>query len=288
MYVNNPEDIVLSQKFVEKFGQNIPQLIGDVPKFMTTFVGIPQAMILMAYGSMAYIILRFRQRNKGRQLREIEAVQSHVLYSLSDIIENRDMETGGHVRRAKDVVEILVSHLYPVPEDENPRYREYLIKSAVTHDIGKIAIDDDLLRKKDRVTPEEYEEIKIHPCKSVEIIDVVLGPIENEEFLDVAKNLAKYHHEWYNGTGYPEGLKGTAIPLEARIMALADVFDALITERCYRETITYDEAYDIIKAGMGTQFDPDLMQVFDRSFGELKAYYEMNKLRNAANAQAVS
>ena len=249
---------------------------------------LPNCIIICCLYMVVRRIVVIRVGRKEANDERIYLLKKQVLTSMSDIVENRDGNTGGHVKRTTDVVEILVDNLdIPIP-DKDGKYKEYVIKSAVTHDIGKIAIDDDLLRKKDRVTPEEYEEIKIHPCKSVEIIDVVLGPIENEEFLDVAKNLAKYHHEWYNGTGYPEGLKGTAIPLEARIMALADVFDALITERCYRETITYDEAYDIIKAGMGTQFDPDLMQVFDRSFKELKAYYEMNKLRNAANAQAVS
>ena len=246
----------------------------DLPDFLTVFCGLPQAMVIAGFGVMALLLINYRQRIKFKQLNEIEDIQSHVLLSLSDIIENRDMDTGGHVKRAKDLVEILVSHLGRIPQDDNPKYREYLIKAAITHDLGKIAVDDNLLRKTNRVTEEEYEAIKLHPIKSVEIINAVLGPIEDEEFIKIAVNLAKYHHERYDGTGYPEGIKGKDIPFEARIMAIADVYDALITERCYHDTVTHEEAYEIIKEGMGTQFDPDLMQLFDDSFDEMVRYYE--------------
>lgn len=283
-YTNNPNVLINAQDLILPVKmEGMEWLNGNVPVFLVLYCGLPQALILFGYGLFIYVVLRYRQKNKIKQLKEIDAVQSHVLYSLSDIIENRDVDMGGHVKRAKDVVEILVKHMPPIPQDSNPRYREYLVKAAVTHDIGKIAIDDELLRKTDRVTEQEYEEIKAHPVKSAEIIEAVLGPIENPEFLDIAKNLAKYHHEWYDGTGYPEGLKGEGIPFEARIMAIADVFDALITERCYREKITISDAYIEMVEAMGTQFDPNLWPIFDNSFDELTDYYEKVKEENRRN-----
>lgn len=238
------------------------------------YYALPNAFILTGYYVIVRGIMRFRSRQHAEANKEISKMQNQVLYAMSDIVENRDVSTGGHVKRTTDVVAILVSNIDFSLDEYGPNYDEYVIKAAATHDLGKIAIDDDILKKPGKLTKEEFEQIKIHPGKSEQIIDQMLTPIENPEFMKVARNLARYHHERYDGTGYPDGLKGEKIPLEARIMTIADVYDALVSKRCYKNPISHEEACNIIRESMGTQFDPLLHETFERSTEQLKKYYE--------------
>ena len=141
------------------------------------------------------------------------------------------------------------------------------------HDLGKIAVDDVILRKPGKFEPEEYEQMKKHSAEGAKIVSQVLFNVDDEEFVQTAVNVAHYHHEKWNGKGYPEGLKEKEIPIEARIMAFADVFDALVSKRCYKESFTFDKAFEIIKNDLGNHFDPELGSVFIQCRSKFENYY---------------
>ena len=133
---------------------------------------------------------------------------------------------------------------------------------ASMHDVGKILVPDSILKKPGKLTPEEYETMKVHAASGGDVVIKVLSGITDEEYLKFVSDIATYHHEWWDGTGYPKKLKGEEIPLCARIMAIADVYDALISKRCYKDAMPIDEAIKIIKEESGTHFDPLLVDVF--------------------------
>lgn len=146
------------------------------------------------------------------------------------------------------------------------------------HDVGKIKIPDTILNKPARLTEKEFEVMKLHTVYGAEILSKLLSRDEDPEYFDIAQNVAKYHHERYDGTGYPEGLKGEEIPLEARIMALADVYDALTSDRVYKKAYPNSMAREILKEGAGTQFDPDLCELFleNSDIGPKKRIFRIN------------
>ncbi|MGN0505859.1 MAG: HD domain-containing phosphohydrolase [Lachnospiraceae bacterium] len=209
-----------------------------------------------------------------RKTEHIQSLQEKMLLGLADIIENRDNNTGGHVKRTRDVVDILVN---TIKESSDIQVSEYFCKSVVRaasmHDIGKINIDDRILRKPGKFTEEEFTIMKGHSVKSEEIVTAVLDGIEDPEFVQIARNIARYHHERWDGSGYPDHLCGEQIPLEARIMALADVYDALVSERCYKKPMSFAQAGEIIVTSMGKHFDPRLNDVFLTCRPRLEAYY---------------
>ena len=137
-----------------------------------------------------------------------------------------------------------------------------LIKAAPMHDLGKIAVEDAILRKPGRFTPEEFAVMKTHAPEGARIVHEILKDTDDDEFHILAENVAHYHHERWDGSGYPEGLKGEAIPLEARIMAVADVYDALVSKRVYKKKMSFEKADAILREGMGSQFDPALERRF--------------------------
>ena len=215
-----------------------------------------------------------------QKTKQIKTMQDKMLLSLADIIESRDNNTGGHVKRTSNVVSILIDAIktdasFSVSES----FCESVVRAAPMHDIGKIAIDDRILRKPGRFTAEEFAIMKEHSVNSEEIIKSILKDIEEPEFTQIACNLARHHHERWDGKGYPDHLVGEQIPLEARIMAIADVYDALVSKRCYKEAISFDEAFQIIEDSMGTQFDPNLNQIFLKCRMQLEGYYR-NMLHN--------
>ena len=212
-----------------------------------------------------------------RETQHLRDVQDRMLMGMANMIENRDNSTGGHIKRTSMGVKILVKELMSRDEFEgvfNSQYCAAMIKAAPLHDIGKIAVDDDILKKPGRFTPGEFEQMKQHAPKGAELLQSVIDDIEDPFFVSVAENMAHYHHERWNGTGYPDRLKGEQIPMEARVMAIADVYDALVSKRCYKDPMTYEEAAAIIKDGMGTQFDPSLEDVFDACRPRLERYYD--------------
>ncbi|MBO5352100.1 MAG: HD domain-containing protein [Lachnospiraceae bacterium] len=209
------------------------------------------------------------------KLEHIQEMQDQIIIGISDIVESRDNSTGGHVKRTSEAVRIFMEQLSKESAEFHmtKRYCENVIKAAPMHDLGKIAVEDQILRKPGRFTEEEYNLMKVHAAVGAQIVEKALNGVEDAGFMEVAKNMAHYHHEKWNGKGYPEGLAGEKIPLEARIMALADVFDALVSKRCYKDEYSYDEAFRIIEESLGSHFDPELGKIFMNCRPELEAYY---------------
>lgn len=215
------------------------------------------------------------EKNVALKTKRLEEMLNDITVGMASIVENRDANTGGHIRRTSDIVRIFVQKL--MKDEELPeldgKFADCIIRSAPLHDFGKIGISDAILNKPGKYTPEEYEEMKKHPIFGADIVERILQNSEDTEFKRVAKNIAHYHHEKWDGSGYPKGLRGTEIPIEARIMALADVFDALVSKRVYKEKFSFDEAVAIIKDSCGSHFDPFLCERFLNCKNELISVY---------------
>lgn len=197
--------------------------------------------------------------------KRIIKMQDDVIVSLADLVENRDRDTGEHIKRTSMTVSILVEEAAKLEAYKNKITDDFanrIIKAAPMHDVGKIVIPDIVLQAPRRLTDEEFEIMKTHTFEGARIIGKIFAEIEAPEYIAVAENIARYHHEKWDGTGYPEGLSGEDIPLEARIMAIADVFDALVSVRCYKDSMSKEEAAQIIREGSGVQFDPVLTGIF--------------------------
>ena len=209
-----------------------------------------------------YVGVRLK-KEADRQTKRAENLQGSIILGMAAMIESRDNSTGGHINRTSACVQLFVDRIkksgkFPM----NDVFWTNVINAAPLHDLGKIAVDDSILRKRDKLEEYEYEEMKKHATVGAQIVQQVLNDVDDKEFVKVASNVAHYHHEKYNGTGYPEGLKGDRIPLEARIMALADVFDALISRRYYKDQMSYEDAFKMIKSDLGSHFDPELGKIF--------------------------
>ncbi len=192
-------------------------------------------------------------------------MQEHIISGLANLIENRDLETGEHVTRTSDFVRILseaarAEGVYP--ERLNDRAISLMYRAAPLHDVGKIVVPDDILKKPGKLTEEEFAQMKRHASEGGRIVREVLEGVADSEYLTIAEEIASCHHERWAGGGYPAGLAGEDIPLAARIMAIADVFDALISERCYKKAMPVEKAFSIIREEAGTHFDPQLARVF--------------------------
>lgn len=205
----------------------------------------------------------------------IQAIQEQMILGMANMVESRDNNTSGHIKRTTEAVKILVQEMR---KDDAYRpmnnFFNALVKAAPMHDLGKIAVDDAILRKPGLFTAEERNTMRTHAEKGTAIVENLLKPVESEQLVAIARNVAHYHHERFDGTGYPNHLKGNDIPLEARIVAIADVYDALVSKRCYREKLSYAEAYEVIINAMGTHFDPQLKKFFIRCHKELEAFYD--------------
>lgn len=198
--------------------------------------------------------------------RKLAKMQDAIIMAMASLAETRDNETGNHIRRTQNYVAALARQLKNLPRfsseltDENI---ELLYKSAPLHDIGKVGIPDNILLKPGKLTSEEFEVMKLHTNYGRETILSVeryLG--ESNEFLRFAREITYSHQEKWDGSGYPENLSGDAIPISARLMAVADVYDALISRRVYKPAFTHEEAIDIMRKGRGSHFDPDILDVF--------------------------
>ena len=197
--------------------------------------------------------------------KQISDMQIQITARLANLIESRDTETGQHVARTSAYVKTLAEDCLAdgvYTDTINDDYIELLYELAPIHDVGKILVSDRILRKPGKLTPEEYEEIKKHAAMGGEVAKQVLNGISDEKHLSFAYDIATYHHERWDGSGYPKGLKGEDIPLSARIMAIADVFDALISKRCYKDPLPINKAFEVIKEESSTHFDPKLIKVF--------------------------
>lgn len=205
----------------------------------------------------------------------IMAIQEKILYSVSNLVENRDVSTGGHINRTSHVIKLLIDKMRNDKDISlKPGFGYAVIKAAPMHDLGKITIDDSILRKPGKLTAEEYDIMKTHSAAGAKMVETILADVEDDDFIKVAVNIAKYHHEKWDGTGYPEHLSKENIPLEARIMAIVDVYDALVSKRCYKEKMSFEEANKVIFESMGSHFDPSLRKYYEMARPELEEYYQ--------------
>lgn len=204
----------------------------------------------------------------------IVEMHDNLILSMAVMVEGRDNSTGGHIRRTSEGVRLLIAEMRH-GEDNNftDKFCRDLVKAAPMHDLGKIAVDDAVLRKPGRFTPEEYEKMKVHAAEGARIVHEILKGTDDQAFRRLAENVAHYHHERWDGSGYPEGLQGEEIPIEARIMAIADVYDALVSKRVYKESMSFEKAHIIIMDAMGSQFDPSLEVYYLRAKPRLEEYY---------------
>lgn len=216
--------------------------------------------------------------------KEVAEKTEHILHmkdmmvlGMAEMVESRDNNTGGHIKRTSAVIKIFSQRLHNYIDQLgiDEKFLRQVEKAAPMHDLGKIAIDDVILRKPGKYTDEEYAQMKKHPVEGARIVENILKDVEDDDFLQITKNIALYHHEKWNGQGYPFGLSETNIPLEARIMALADVFDALVSKRCYKEAFSYDEAFSIIQESCGEHFDPELGKIFLECRSDLEELYNV-------------
>ena len=198
----------------------------------------------------------------------IAEMQNALIMVLADMVENRDENTGDHVRKTAAYTRIIMDKLLEMNcyvDQLTPQFIYDVEHSAPLHDVGKIQVSDTILNKPGKLTDEEFAIMKTHTTAGAEILDQVIEKVPESSYLIEAKNLAEFHHEKWNGKGYPYGLKGEEIPLSARIMAVADVFDALVSERIYKKAFPFEKAMNIIKEDAGTHFDPNVAEAFIQS-----------------------
>jgi putative two-component system response regulator len=200
-------------------------------------------------------------------------MQNALLKTMAELVEYRDDITGSHIERTQHGIKVMIEELKNggIYVDEIKDWDiDLLLQSCQLHDVGKISISDRILKKPGKLSHDEYEDMKIHTRIGMQIVEKVEMLTKESEFLKYAKIFAETHHEKWDGTGYPYGLKGDDIPLLGRIMAIADVYDALVSVRPYKEAYPHEEAVRIISEGSGTQFDPTLVEIFLRTADRFK------------------
>ncbi len=220
------------------------------------------------------IFLTFTSEQRAHE-ETIIHMQSKTIEGMADLVESRDGNTGQHVKNTAYYVELIARKMAQGEKYKDvlhPEYIDLLKRFAPLHDIGKIVISDTILLKPGKLTAEEFDRMKEHTVEGGAIIDNILGNIENPENVKIARDIATYHHEKWDGSGYPSGLSGRDIPLSARIMSIADVFDALISKRCYKDAFSIDSAYEMICGSAGSQFDPDVVSAFLDLRPEIESY----------------
>ena len=238
---------------------------------------LPRALCVVA---MEVLVIGIINRNKlmlekqgelsekvQREMQHTSEIQLDIIEDLAAVVETRDCETGEHIARTKQYVNMIANIL-----KDNDKYKDILdektidqyIEAAPLHDVGKIAISDTILLKPGKLAHEEYEQMKVHTTKGGEMIYKIFKNLKDEAFIRHAHDIALYHHEKWDGTGYPEGIKGEEIPLSARIMAIADVYDALVSKRVYKDAMDPNDAFDILEKDAGSHFDPNIIEIIKK------------------------
>lgn len=210
----------------------------------------------------------------------VRTYNEDMVTDFATLVENRDNSTGGHIKRTKLYVGVILDRMVETGEYKDILTKDYIHNvnnAAPMHDIGKISTPDHILQKPGKLTDEEYDIMKQHAVKGGEIIKETFSNLGNPEFEQIAYEVARHHHEKWNGRGYPDGLKAEEIPLHARVMAIADVFDAVSAKRVYRDAMPIGECFRIIEEGIGTDFDPQLARLFLESKEEVLAIYHGQK-----------
>ena len=211
-------------------------------------------------------LIHVRTDSLKKQTEQIRNLKNSIVFVLADMVEKRDKTTSGHIERTTSYLGLLIMNMAALgvyAKEISEMKFEVPVSSARLHDVGKIVVPDHILNKPDKLTNEEFELMKTHTTEGENIITQIVNQTEsNETFLNNARLFAGYHHERWDGKGYPRGIKGTDIPLQGRIMAIADVYDALVSRRPYKEPFTHEKAVELIMEGSGTQFDPRIAEVF--------------------------
>ena len=232
------------------------------------FSVVPRFLMLFCMSILLHLLAKRTTRLLSEQISDSEqivALHQDMVFGFATLVENRDENTGGHVKRTSRYVELLANEMAKrglYKDIINEEFVKNLTMAAPMHDIGKIAVPDSILQKPGKLTPEEFETMKTHTVKGGQIIQQTFGHVGSEQYRQMAYNVARFHHEKWNGMGYPDKLAGDNIPLCSRIMAVADVFDAVSQKRCYRDAMPIDECFAIIESGRGTDFDPQIVDVF--------------------------
>ncbi|MCI6809312.1 MAG: HD domain-containing protein [Spirochaetia bacterium] len=221
--------------------------------------------ILITSLAVTVLFLGDYMQFENPSIRKMEIQTQQLVDSFASMVESRDNSTGGHIKRTRMYVNLLLKKM-----QQDSKYFEVMTvdyinsvsEAAPLHDIGKISTPDSILQKPGKLTDEEFEIMKKHTVDGGKIIKKNFGELKTPEEKQIAYEVARYHHEKYNGRGYPDGLAGENIPLHARVMAIADVFDAISQKRCYREAMPLEQCFEIIEKGAGSDFDPHLVELF--------------------------
>ena len=231
--------------------------------------------------------LEYQVKKKTKELKEqnqkVYDLQNHMINSLASLVENRDSDTGEHIQRTSAYVELISRRAFEkkIYDDEiDEDFIDQIKRAAPMHDIGKIVIDDSILKKPGRLTEEEFSQMKTHTTEGQRIVKEIMSVASDREYVKIASDIAAYHHERWDGTGYPSGLKAEQIPVCARIMAIADVYDALVSKRCYKQAMSAEQAFSIIAEESGTHFDPVLAELF------LSMKDEVNRINRQSTQQS--
>jgi putative two-component system response regulator len=199
---------------------------------------------------------------------QLRKLQNAMISVIAELVEHRDHVTGGHIERTTRYLGILVDEMFRsgIYAEEAAKWNlSLLIPSAQLHDVGKIIIPDHILNKPGKLTADEFAVIKRHSSEGLKIINEIKQKSDDDGFLDYAAKFAGYHHEKWDGSGYPFGLSGEDIPLEGRVLAIADVYDALVSERPYKKPYSHEQAVLIINEGSGSHFDPQCVKLFNNA-----------------------
>lgn len=235
---------------------------------LAPFIGITSVCAFVMTVTIIVLIMQGNMRTFYHE--RVSGMQSGMITFMAEVVENRDDNTGGHIRRTADYVEQIAKELKrqgAYPDILSERYMKDMIVAAPLHDIGKIHIPDAVLNKPGRLSDDEFAVMKTHTTAGEELLKHAREELGESGYLNTAVEMAAYHHEWWNGRGYPYGISGEEIPLCARIMAVADVFDALTSKRCYKDAMPVEKAYAIIREESGTHFDPVVAIAFLRQQG---------------------
>lgn len=269
---------------MEEKGQRANNEMEDSIRVARLAATLCLAVVAFVIATCIVVVVRHGRLIMDRQAEELQSHQQRVMalqyktiVGMANLIEGRDEDTGEHVKRTSWYVDRIARKL-----DEKGIYRgaiddeflENLWKAAPLHDIGKIKVPDAILKKPGKLTEEEFEIMKRHAAQGGQIVYETMDGIEERQYIEMAHDVAKYHHEKWNGTGYPEGLSGEAIPLCARIMAVADVFDALTSKRCYKPAMSIEEAFRIIEESAGSHLDPVVVETFIELRPEVEQYLQ--------------
>jgi len=276
-YIINPK----KNSFFKDFGKQIFQI--DISKLFDGRVNRGYILYMQDdTKDQKYISLLNGYNDKLRdevaqKTEHIVEMHNNLILGMATMVESRDNSTGGHIKRTSDVVAILIDAIQKDKDEDKLEvtadFCHNIIKAAPMHDLGKIAVDDAVLRKPGRFTDEEFTIMKTHAAEGARIVHEILKGTDDLAFHLLAENVAHYHHERWDGSGYPEGLKGEEIPLEARIMAVADVYDALVSKRVYKDAMSFEKADSIMMESFGKHFDKRLEKYYLIAKPKLEEYY---------------